>query len=211
MLTSGAEARPGAIHDDWSAHAMRSFHRLLPVGLALVTTAGLAQTCPPGNPLVTPMTRFVVTTPVAGQTVVTDQVTGLVWKPCSEGQSGATCMGPAAQDDWQGALARANDATHAGFDDWRLPNREELLSIIETGCFNPAINTTAFPSTEAQTYWSSTTEAANPIAAWVVNFDTGAVGIISKTDIFRRVRLVRGGRSPDAFDSGNVVFRDGYE
>jgi hypothetical protein len=179
--------------------------------LTLVSTAGLAQTCPPGNPLVAPTSRFAISAPVAGQNVVLDRETGLMWKQCSEGQSGNTCAGIAAQDDWQAALQRANTASHAGFDDWRLPNRAELLSIVETGCFDPAVDAIAFPNTEAQFYWTSTTQAAEPINAWAVNFGGGSEGALIKTDSLRRIRLVRWGASFDAFDSGETVFRNGYE
>lgn len=177
----------------------------------LVSTAGLAQTCPPGNPLVAPTSRYAIIAPVAGQGVVVDRATGLMWKQCSEGQTGDACAGIAAQDDWQGALQRAGAATHAGFTDWRLPNREELRSIVETGCFDPAVNPIAFPNTDAQVYWTSTTVTADPINAWIVNFAGGSLGALIKTDDLRRIRLVRGGVSSDAFDSGDTVFRNGYE
>lgn len=33
--------------------------------------------------------------------------------------------------DWEAALAYAEGATYAGYDDWRLPNVKELQSIVD--------------------------------------------------------------------------------
>jgi hypothetical protein len=122
--------------------------------------SAVAQTCPSGTPRVAPDSRYSITEPVAGQQVVTDLATGLMWKRCSEGQSGATCAtGSATTHTWSAALGLANAATHAGFSDWRLPNAAELYSLVENGCRQPSINTTVFPATATNAYWTSTTYA----------------------------------------------------
>lgn len=132
---------------------------------------------------------------------VTDNVTGLMWKQCSEGQSGAACDagGAATNWYWQGALALAqlvntvNVTGFAGYADWRLPNRNELASLVENKCFDPAINRTAFPNTLAYGYWSASPHGGSPDKAWYVNFDEGYVHFGSKTNLFY-LRVVRGGR-----------------
>lgn len=167
-----------------------------------VASPGLAQTCPPGHPRVAPNDRYSITEPVtsSGEFVVTDTRTGLMWKQCSEGQSGATCVGTATTHTWTAALTLANASTHAGFNDWRLPNREELRSLVETGCHSPSINLTAFPATGSVAYWSSTTYASSASLAWSVNFSVG--GLLGSSKIsFLRIRLVRGGQWFDTFSA----------
>lgn len=172
------------------------------MGLLAVSPAH-SQTCPSGLLRVAPDSRFSVHEPVAGEAVVTDLQTGLMWKQCSEGLSGTGCAtGSVVSANWSSALTTANATTFAGFDDWRLPNISELHSLIETGCHSPSINTTIFPNTASGFYWSSTTRAFVPHVSWSTNFSDGGVssGFSVKTGT-QRIRLVRGGAPLDAFDS----------
>lgn len=117
---------------------------------------------------------------------VTDNATGLVWKRCSEGLSGTSCAdGTASSFTWQGALAAASG-------DWRLPNRNELSSLLERQCSSPAINAAVFPGTPVGSYWSSSPFALDPGLAWAVDFNVGNVVTLSKT-ASRIIRLVRAG------------------
>lgn len=178
-----------------------TLNRLLSLlALSALSTPAVGQTCPAGNPRVAPDSRYTITQSVTGEQVVTDLATGLMWKRCSEGQSGATCTGTATAHSWSAALILANNSTHAGFSDWRLPNREELRSLVETGCFGPAINAVVFPATADSFYWSSTTFAPTASSAWEVSFFDGFLFGNSKNTI-RRVRLVRGGQWLDPFAS----------
>lgn len=180
------------------------------LALSVLSTMVAAQTCPVGNPRVAPNDRYTATEPVLGQRVVTDSATGLMWKGCSEGQSGSACTGSATTHTWTEALALASVAMHAGFGDWRLPNREELRTLVETGCHSPSINTVAFPVALADSYWSATTNASNVSSVWLVSFADGELSTNSKRSD-QRVRLVRGGQGLDAFDSGEFLLRDGFE
>lgn len=155
----------------------------------LLTLPALAQTCPPGNPRVAPDSRYID----HGNGTVTDQETGLMWKRCSEGQSGTSCTGTVTAMNWQTALQTAADSSFAGHSDWRLPSAKELQSLVETGCHSPAINTTRFPNTRNSFYWSSTTVASSASGAWVVFFDGGFVDSYSKSSNLG-VRLVRAGQ-----------------
>lgn len=173
------------------------------VGLFMSAMPAMAQDCPGGNPLVAPDSRYSSSEPVGGEFVVTDLATGLMWKRCSEGQSGADCTaGATVFLDWGSALTRANNAIHAGFSDWRLPNADELHSLVETGCSSPAINPRAFPNTFAglRIFWSSTTVASSASLAWHIDFDNGNLGYFSKWNGLP-VRLVRGGQWLDPFAS----------
>ncbi len=129
----------------------------------------------------------------------TDNVTGLIWKTCSEGQSGADCSGgSAAAYTWEQAknacqnLNSANSgAGYAARTDWRLPAIEELITLLHTGTFNPEIDTAYFPGTVSSYYWSSSTNVFDTDNAWEVSFYNGSVYNYSKTDNYY-VRCVSG-------------------
>jgi Protein of unknown function (DUF1566) len=80
-----------------------------------------------------------------------------------------------------------------GYRDWRLPDRNELQSIVDYTRYNPSINRTAFPGAMSSDYWSSSTYASNPDYAWYVYFYYGYVGHNYKSYSFY-VRAVRGGQ-----------------
>lgn len=136
---------------------------------------------------------------------VTDTVTGLMWDKCSWGQSNTTdCSdGSASTHAWSAALdvaVSANTASHRGHTDWRLPNMNELESLVKIDASSPSIETTAFPNTISNTYWTSTSAASDPTYAWYVEFENCRVGYHSKFGA-RYVRLVRGGQSFAPFDA----------
>lgn len=184
---------------------------LLAFATLFAGTQALAQTCPDGNLRVAPDSRYTRSEPVAGERLVTDTVTGLVWKECVEGRTGAGCGGGwSAAMNWAGALAAAGSSTWAGYNDWRLPNINELYSLVETGCHSPGINTSHFPDTSTNViYWSSSTHAADASLARGVHFDFGLLGTLNKS-ANAEVRLLRGGQWLDAFDAARL-FADGFE
>jgi hypothetical protein len=126
---------------------------------------------------------------------VTHQVTELMWMRCSLGMdwNGKTCSGEAATLSWGGALQRASRHAFAGYSDWRLPNKNELETILEESCNMPAINERVFPATPTEYFWSSSPSAGLSIAAWSINFGYGAANASVKDGLLS-VRLVRGGR-----------------
>ncbi|WP_201245725.1 DUF1566 domain-containing protein [Halochromatium salexigens] len=120
-----------------------------------------------------------------GNGTVTDRETGLIWKQCAEGLSGTGCAtGSAETFSWQAALLRAADS-----DQWRLPNKNELASLVERRCYDPAINEDFFPNTPSNWFWSSSPYASNSYSAWHVNFVHGGVDYGSKYG-GERVRLI---------------------
>jgi hypothetical protein len=127
-------------------------------------------------------------------------LTGLMWKRCAQGLSGAACdIGNAIWMNWQDALKAATLDTTGGYDDWRLPNKKELESIVETCGYDPAINLAVFPGTPWGAFWSSSTDAQSPDKHWDLWAVTGETGA-SPTQV-HMVRLVRGGRTYGAFDA----------
>jgi len=123
-----------------------------------------------------------------------DTKTGLMWKLCVEGRSGADCMTGSEQYlAWDEALRQATDSTHAGYKDWRIPNVKELKSLVEVACIGPAINEKVFPNTPGDWTWSSSRTVSNTGGAWFVSFYYGRSersGNIARL----AVRLVRGGQ-----------------
>lgn len=118
---------------------------------------------------------------------VVDTKTGLMWSRCPLGYelSGAQCERDLSEDeayDWQQALIAVNDADLGGFQDWRLPNRNELESIVERACFLPAINTEIFPGNFDGLFWTATPNSGRADASWVVNFASGEHRNLIKTE-----------------------------
>ncbi|HFG1779552.1 TPA: DUF1566 domain-containing protein [Vibrio cholerae] len=145
-------------------------------------------------------TAITATTPSAdfsdnGDGTVTHHTTGLIWQRCSLGQGwdGTDCTGSATTFTWEQALAAAAQHSLGGFSDWRLPNKNELASIVEYRCYQPAVNSQQFPNTPSAWYWSSSPYAHNSNDAWSVYFDNGYVDNYDKNGYYR-VRLVRAGQ-----------------
>jgi len=124
---------------------------------------------------------------------VTDMVTGLMWQQCSVGQTGADCSGGTASvHNWQAALALAGTDSTADYNNWRLPNKNELSSLVAYDRYNPSTNEVVFPNTAAN-YWSSSPDADYGDYAWNVNFNYGNDNDNNRYNYFR-VRLVRSGQ-----------------
>jgi hypothetical protein len=132
---------------------------------------------------------------------VTDAETGLMWMKCSLGQSGSTCAGTAIELNWIDALNTAQaanlDAGTLGYNNWRLPNQNELQSLVEYACYNSSINATFFPATMNVEFWSASPSSTEPSlvntnmrSARTVDFRYGYSGTDTKNNR-HLVRLVR--------------------
>ena len=163
---------------------------LLVLPLVLGQQVGKAQTCIIDKVIpTTPDERFID----RGDGSVQDKHTGLIWMRCSLGQvwDGATCSGTAAVYTWQQALQEAAGYTFAGSSTWRLPNVNELKSIVEKACYDPAINLTAFPATPSAPFWTASPLAPGYDYAWIVSFNYGNAYGGHKNSSSYFVRLVR--------------------
>lgn len=107
---------------------------------------------------------------------ITDSLTGLVWL------KNAGCFGTA---NWADALAQVNalasgacglsDGSAAG--QWRLPNINELESLVDVSASNPAVSPgNPFTNVSNKIYWSSTSYfggQAGSANAWAIRFSDG--------------------------------------
>jgi hypothetical protein len=138
---------------------MITITRLLIGGLfALMSLTAQAQTCSPNIQKTKPDSQYEL---LNNDTEVLDKKTGLIWQRCILGASwnGSTCSGTATYHTWEDSFAQAATmATNTGVA-WRVPNIKELISLVETACFLPAINETIFPATPnfiwSSSFWSS--------------------------------------------------------
>jgi formylglycine-generating enzyme required for sulfatase activity len=96
---------------------------------------------------------------------------------------------PAGTYTWAGAQAYCAGLSLNGTG-WRLPTCKELQTIVDDSQTNPSIDTTAFPSTPASWFWSSSPLAGSSSYAWSVLFNYGGTGngIVSSAGDVRCVR-----------------------
>ena len=118
-----------------------------------------------------PAPRYVVGTG-ATAACVTDKLTGLMWMGTPD----------SVADTWANALASANNLTLCGFSDWRLPNINELESLVNSAVGDQAtyLNTQGFNGVKASYYWSSSSHPASPGAARIVVMTEGSVSAYDK-------------------------------
>lgn len=93
---------------------------------------------------------------------------------------------------WLGAIKYCEDLKLAGYDDWRLPNKNELMSLVNFQKTGPTIYSDLFPDTEASDYWTSTNAIASTGWAYRTDFKTGLNSFDGKWN-HKYVRAVRGG------------------
>jgi hypothetical protein len=119
--------------------------------------------------------------------VVNDSLTSLMWTNDADLPSSGAIT-------WDESLTYANALTLCGYDDWRLPNRNELSSLINYAVSSQSTwlaNSGGFTNVQSANYWSSSTYAPNTDGAWSVFFSDGGVNGSNKSS-FVRVWPVRG-------------------
>ncbi|EMY77156.1 PF07603 family protein [Leptospira weilii serovar Ranarum str. ICFT] len=124
-----------------------------------------------------------------GNGTVTDRNTNLLWSKCALGKSNVNCTaGVLSFGNQQSAFNGCNGLNSAvppfpfaGRNDWRLPNVNELLSIVDhSGAGNPAVPA-VFSNFASGTFWTSTTDETNLNQGLVINFNGGSISSIAKT------------------------------
>ena len=146
-----------------------------------------------------------------GDGTITDLNTGLMWEKKSDDGSlhdkdnVYSWSSTGTEDtiwDW---LDDLNAGAFARRRDWRIPNVKELMSLVDyqasapsvhrtfdTGCAERCTVLTCSCTPKTTNYWSSTSLTDAPLYVWLVDFNSGSVFSMIRTDHFR-VRAVRGG------------------
>ena len=140
----------------------------------------------------TPSSQFVLLGPL-----VRHQTTGLIWSRCRLGltwnvttQTCAANLLQASLYTWFEAQTAANSSQLESYSDWRLPNKNELMSLVEHACTGPAINEAIFPNTPLGAFWTSSPSSIEPGYVWRLGFTSGDMVPDSVNATFY-VRLVR--------------------
>lgn len=160
-------------------------------------------------------------------TCVHDTSTGLMWEVKSESDAmrkssnlyswynpaGKTLQGKAnggrcegdADCDTNAYIKAMNERNYCGHDDWQLPTREEMQTLVkmENGNEMVTINKRYFPQTKPSWYWTSTENSKREGFAWYVLFRNG----FALNDLKERpkhIRLVR--RTPGNTISDSRVY-----
>lgn len=179
--------------------------RLQTGALLCFDEAGAAVACPGSGQDGEFMTGLPRSYSDPGIGTVVDNRTGLVWEKLSNDGS---IHDKTNLYDWAlafGKVSTLNATSFAGFTDWRLPNIEELDSLLVLDgaipAVSPSFNVSCLPGctvltcscTQSTTYWSSSSSSSTPSDAWRVDFGAGVVAPFSKQNPFSGVRAVRGG------------------
>lgn len=125
-----------------------------------------------------------------GDGTITDNATGLMWvkNPGAIGGNFGSAETPLPMT-WNNAIDECVLMTYAGLAGWRLPNINELHSIVDFGKNTPAIDDLFNCLNEF--YWASTTYKYLTAYAWYLEFDYGRTYRAAKTETHypRPVRL----------------------
>ena len=126
---------------------------------------------------------------------VLDNNTGLIWLRYPSVKVGLNSNG---RMPWTGQIydifawcAACNSANVGGYNDWRIPNYFELLSLISISSI--ALDSTAFPVSPNYLWTSTTSRANNSKAIYRDAYENSQFGGYSKTDGVFQTMLVRGG------------------
>ena len=114
--------------------------------------------------------------------IVTDNETGLQWQ---DNETASIMI-------WQDAINYCENLTLGDYNDWRLPNINELTSIVDDTKVNPSLSP-VFKFFASYGYWSSTTRAGSSGYAWIVSFYYGYQYYYNK-NYSSYVRCVRAGQ-----------------
>ncbi len=107
--------------------------------------------------------------------VVTDDSTSLVWQDDYSDNGGEV-----KEEEWSYAITYCKELDLSGYR-WRLPNLNELASLLDDTKHNPSIDDNVFQYTEEDYYWSSTTYSANTSDARLISFKYGLVSSLDKS------------------------------
>jgi len=119
--------------------------------------------------------------------VVSDSSTNLEWQDDYSDNNNSI-----KETTWQSAIDYCENLSLDAKSDWRLPNINELTSLVDDTKDNPSMNE-VFQNTNTNAYWSSTSYSDDNVYAWIVYFSSGNQNYSTK-DNNAYVRCVRAGQ-----------------
>jgi hypothetical protein len=140
-----------------------------------------------------PTSRWTRDTSVANEPTVTDAATGLRWQGCVSDEDGANCtQGSPVEYTWEAALSHCEGLVWGGFNDWRMPNIAEQLSLADYTA-NESTDPVTFPGSFYGHYRTSTTTRDGLSSAYTIASYSISVSDAVKTSEFLTfgVRCVR--------------------
>jgi len=121
---------------------------------------------------------------------IIDKQSGLMWTKCPIGLSGAQCQrGQTQKHTWLAALDVATNFDFLNKQDWRLPSKNELMSLVDASCSPTLIDHSIFPDSDISIFWSSSKRRDDNLAQYV-DFKDGLEYSKSRFQYYS-VRLVR--------------------
>ena len=129
-----------------------------------------------------------------GFRMVKDNNTGLIWEVKSPNSEDPNYFDNkySFKDAQEVYVNKLNEGNYGGFKDWRIPNKDELRSIINYSKTNPALDQQYFPHCRINYYWCSLTYEMQSCFGWAIFLGFGSATAVSKESL-RHVLAVRKG------------------
>ncbi len=120
-----------------------------------------------------------------GDGTITDFATALMWQKGYAGDVNGD--GEIEKFKWRGARAYCEESDYAGFQDWRMPNINELMSIVDYSRSYPAINGAFDDDIRDGDVFSSTPNGRSQ-CPYIINLGLGNIDIAGTPSYTRLVR-----------------------
>ncbi|MBF0316599.1 MAG: DUF1566 domain-containing protein [Nitrospirae bacterium] len=132
--------------------------------------------------LAAPTTRFSSVTASDSKKCITDSYTGLVWSGSDISATVGANSSAGSYGYWHpamAAIATTNGTGYCGYTDWRMPNVNEMMSLMNFGQDSQTswLSTAGFESSVSlpMNYWTSTANDLSPDYRYVVDLSAGGL------------------------------------